>query len=352
MHRALSLVVLAFAVMAVPALAQVTFEPPTACGNVYPIGLGSGTGPEGVRWNGASGTFNFPVADNIANNAGFPTQGSQYLRVTQNGPFAVGLGLCATGSQVGSSLPPIASNVNQVYVPIPSGGNIPFLSFEWDWYNAEGGPTATFNDGCAIDVIDSANNVLQAIVAADSSCTTGPLSDTGGACAGTFGPETGANSGVELVNITGPLPAGSAFVRISAWNGGDNAVSGDCVVDNFQFGPPCLLTISGVNVGPNYVISIANSNCNPFALTYTCITVLPTTVGWFFGIDPSIGEILAQVNSGVPPFIQVLDAAGNSLFSATLPFNGPLGIPLNGVTVYLDALFVPTPATPATSVTI
>jgi hypothetical protein len=347
MHRVsvyASLVVLALVTGTVSAQVNFDVQAPT-CTNIFPIGIGALGDPEGVSWNG----IGFLSAVSPPNTIGMPTTGNQFLRVAGNGPLNTAIGTCPTISPtVITSQGPVGGNTNIVWIPVPAAA--PFLSFDWDWYNAEGGTTATFNDGCRIDLVDAVDNVLTNLVCVDSGNTTvGFGVDNTGTCI-SFGPEVGANNAPET--FAGVPAAGSAFIRVASWNGGDNAVSSHCVVDNVAFAPPCLLTISGVNVGPSYSISIANSNCNPFALTYTCITVLPTTIGWFFGIDPSIGEILSQVNSGVPPFIQVLDASGNSLFVATLPFNGPLGIPINGVTVYLDALFVPTTATPPTSVTI
>jgi hypothetical protein len=344
----------ALAMLATPVVAQADFEAaagatPT-CANIYPTGCGTTGGPENVSWNGIG--FGFPRTDATANGCGFPCNGSQYLRVVGNGPIVPtpGFGVCPQLGGIGSQ-GPIPSVATLVWIPIPNGGNVPQLSFCWDWYNAEGGLSSTFNDGCRIDIVDASCNVLQNLICVDTQDTSGPCSDSMGGCF-SFGPEVGAatgfTNGVENFNMVGPLIAGAAFLQIGAWNAGDNAVSGHCVIDNVAFAPPCLLSITGTQVGPDYTIAIKNTNCNPGAFTYTSLTVLPCTIGWFFGIDPSIGEILSQVTSGVPPFIQFLDGAGNSCFSITLlNTTGPLGISISGVTVYLDAFFVPTPATNA-----
>lgn len=74
----------------------------------------------------------------------------------------------------------------------------------------------------------------------------------------------------------------------------------------------------------------------PSAVALTILTVLPGSFpnGPFFGISPTVTEIVLQASSGAPPFVVLLDAAGGSTFGPLL--NAP-PITLYGVSLALDA---------------
>ena len=73
----------------------------------------------------------------------------------------------------------------------------------------------------------------------------------------------------------------------------------------------------------------------PGDLAFTALTLLPGAFpnGWFFGLDPTVPDLLAQWTSGSPLFLAWLDAAGEH----TLAVPGlPPGVPVQGVAVDLD----------------
>lgn len=68
---------------------------------------------------------------------------------------------------------------------------------------------------------------------------------------------------------------------------------------------------------------------------FTALTVLPGAFpnGWFFGLDPALGDLLGFAASGHPAFIGRLDGTGGHDYAA---FGLPPGVPLQGVGLDLD----------------
>jgi hypothetical protein len=83
-------------------------------------------------------------------------------------------------------------------------------------------------------------------------------------------------------------------------------------------------------------LRIRNASGPPNAVAITVLTVFPGSYpnGLFFGIDPTFTEIVLQASAGTPPFVNVLDADGNSTFGPVL---GAPPITLYGVSLALNA---------------
>ncbi len=90
----------------------------------------------------------------------------------------------------------------------------------------------------------------------------------------------------------------------------------------------------------------ANTACVSFFTIYQ--GTFPN--GPFFGLDPSLTEISLQLGVGAPPFINILDANGESSFG---PLTGaPSGLTLYGVSLALNGFLQFGALTPPTSFTI
>lgn len=98
--------------------------------------------------------------------------------------------------------------------------------------------------------------------------------------------------------------------------------------------PPFCLDMDAPN-GPGS-IRIRNRFGPPNAVAFTVLTLTAGTYpsAPFFGISPSVTEIVLQIASGVPPFVNVLDADGHSTFG---PLLGAPTLTLYGVTFVVDA---------------
>lgn len=68
---------------------------------------------------------------------------------------------------------------------------------------------------------------------------------------------------------------------------------------------------------------------------FTAFTIVPGAFpnGWFFGLDPALGDVLGFLQSGHPLFVGALDAAGAHTFDV---WGLPIGLPLQAVAVELD----------------
>ncbi|MFO1055198.1 MAG: hypothetical protein U1F36_23515 [Planctomycetota bacterium] len=73
----------------------------------------------------------------------------------------------------------------------------------------------------------------------------------------------------------------------------------------------------------------------PGDVYFTALTVVPGAFpsGWFFGLDPSLGELGGLFASGHPAFLGRLDDRGANSFTVS---GLPLGIPLQGVSLDFD----------------
>jgi hypothetical protein len=265
----------------------------------------------------------------VSNGAGMPCGGLQYARIDAFNPGA--LNPPAGGPQPADGL------VNELYIPIPAGAQTVTLC--WDFYNAEGGPTMNFNDGMAIEIVPAAcGPAISTIVYADTFTALGggiDLSSTG--CA-SLAPEV-APAGPQTAGPIG-LITSAAFIRVKVWNGGDNSALSTGLIDEvtFTFAPTCTLTITAP-FGPGS-ISVITSGCAPGDSFALAVTLSPGIfpLGWFFGVDIALGDLMGQVNTGFP-FSGVLDGTGGTGF--TLGAFVPSGLTVFAVT----ATFTPGSAT-------
>jgi hypothetical protein len=205
-----------------------------------PVPLGAGGDCEGVSWNGLG-----LVTVDTANGCGFPTSGQAYLRIAAHGPEATQPGI-----------PPAALSgaAAVAWIPVPAGATA--VSFDWDFYNAEGA-SAPFNDGMLLDVLDAAGTRLLLLAFADTTSPLGTCTDGGGCGSGALGIDLAA-PGPEAVTAAA-LPAGAARLRVAVWNGTDNLFPSHGVLDDVVFAlPPAtypgtgedLVLLSAVVPGP------------------------------------------------------------------------------------------------------
>jgi hypothetical protein len=282
------------------ALSQVTFEAPLSCAaGTYPAPCGAAGGLENVsRDANATGLV---TVDNLPNGAGFPSQGAAYGRIQAFGPSGAGGG-------------------NHMYIPIPAGSAT--ISFEWDFYDAEGGQSG-FNDGMQVDVLSGCGgaSLAQLVYIDDNTFVPGNLSDTTGGC-GSFATEQSPIGVNSVFNV--PLPVGAALLQVSVWNGGDNAVASHGVIDNVCFvgcvpppPPNCILHFSSP-LGPGS-LKIDNTPCPAIAFQSYQIGVtfsqgaFPT--GWFFGLDITLADLYNQHGPAFGGILWgALDGVGASSF--------------------------------------
>ncbi len=319
----LALSVLACVALASAGLAQATFDPQgPPCAYLFPVGCGAAGDIEGISWNG----LGISTVD-TANGAGFPCGGPQYGRVVANGPYAVPAG--------GPMPEPLPGVTNQLYIPIPPAAIGSTVTLCWDFYNAEGGPTATFNDGMSIDIVGApCGPSIFNLAYADTYTPAGPGTDASPCGSGAL---ERLVAGPEFVGPITVFP-GDAYIRVTVWNGGDNAVSSHGVIDEVCFaGIPCvaycLLGFSSP-LGPGS-LAITNTTCPP-AAGYSFIMPLTVTAGafpagWLGGIDISWTDLMIEFAYGFP-FTGTLDGTGGSLFS--IPAGVPSGLTLYGNTLH------------------
>ena len=131
-----------------------------------------------------------------------------------------------------------------------------------------------------------------------------------------------------LPSVTFNATAGATYsLRVGGWNSGDQ---GDFHV---TVRPEFTLLIDSPN-GPG-TIRIANRAGAPGAVYYTALTLTNDGFpnGWFYGVSPSLLELVLQLTASAP-FVGILDASGDSTFNF-----GP-GLPpltIYGVTVQFGA---------------
>jgi hypothetical protein len=125
--------------------------------------------------------------------------------------------------------------------------------------------------------------------------------------------------------------AGVAYlVRVSSW--GTSEVTEGAF--RLEVDPDFCLFMDAPS-GPGS-LRIRNVSGPPNTVAVTVLTVFPGNypAGLFFGIDPTFTEIILQASAGTPPFINVLDADGNSTFG---PILGAPPLTLYGVSLALNA---------------
>lgn len=150
-------------------------------------------------------------------------------------------------------------------------------------------------------------------------------------------------SGVEFAATEGT----TYTIRVSSFSIGSNFTEGSFYLTI----KPRFVLAMDAPLGPG---SIRIRNCSGPANT-ACVsffTIFQGTFpnGPFFGLDPSLTEISLQLGVGAPPFVNILDANGNSSFGP-LP-GAPSGLTLYGVSLALNGFLQFGPLTPPTSFTI
>jgi hypothetical protein len=292
-------------------------NPAQACDGVVSNNLGAG-----------SGVTN-------ATTCGFPVSGLQYLSLTAAGPVA---------SNPGGPLPrPVSGNATEVRIPIPAGSSI--VSLSWNFFNAEGSPQTTFNDGVSIDIVDASGAAVANLAYADTNTA---LSGSACSIAGEIAP-----AGVKAVFVSLPASMPScSYVSIAVWNGGDNSYSSKALIDNVAFdssaagcavpcipvgGAPSLAASSPFGIPGSLLVSM---NALPAGGTYLlAVTFNAGTYpnGWFYGLDIPISDLGAQINAGFP-FSGPISSAACSLGQASI---GPFFGAPTGLTFYAVAVAVP-----------
>jgi hypothetical protein len=304
--------------------AQINFETaPGLCGPaVFAVGCGATGGLEGCSWNGVNGDGTPSVGAHVTSGG---CSGTKCARIWAHGPFFSPIG--------GPSPEPGPGQTVLFFIPIPAGTTT--VSFCWDFYNQEGGPQPSFNDGVSIDLVGSAcGPSIGNLVYAD---TATPLSGGTDSSACGIGSPDVLGPGFQSF---GPAPCGgAAFIRVSCWNGGDTNFTSSAKIDNICFNscqPPCVLQFSAPS-GPGS-ISVVNTPCASAAgRNYLTVATIGTGAypnGWFFGVDIGLSTILDQLSSG-PPFSGVLTSVGSSSFS--LPAGIPSGLTVTSVTTHWTA---------------
>lgn len=347
-------VMVVVALAATCATAQVTFDlSANVCTN-FPVGCdGTGLGdPEGVACNGvnAGGWTYGAVVDNVSNGFGFPVSGAGYARVRGAGPTVAPY----YSVPLGGPAPEPAPAAVQMTIPIPAGSD--WVTFYYQYVSNECVNDTTYNDGFAVEVVDSACSVISStILYADTSIATVPRgavevgncpNNGGSFCAG--GERTIVwNAPLSIAASLGAYPVGSVL-RVKVWNAGDNGFSSTAMFDEFVFGtgptppappvppPDCILHITGP-LGPGS-IQITNTQCpaqigNNYIFAVTFLPgVFPN--GWWYGLDIAFTDLVAQYLAGFP-FVGALDGAGSSNL-------GPIGGLPSGFTLWaVTAQFTP-----------
>ncbi|HYC77170.1 MAG TPA: hypothetical protein VEI02_06030, partial [Planctomycetota bacterium] len=249
------------------------------------------------------------VTASAAPSCGMPTSGTQYARLLAGANIDIPGG--------GTIARPLAANVSEVRVAIPTGAS--HVSFDYSFNNAEG-TQGTYIDGYDVAVVDSTGALLFQCVKGDAS--TAPV--------GCSGPAH-FNSGMPAA------PAG-AYLSLVCFNSLDTSVDSILLVDSICFvGRPRLTFSAPLGAG-----SLASRiDCaNPFDFVLMPVTLAPGAFpfGAFYGVDISLLDLFAQVGGGAP-FFTTTDAKGVYEF-------GPIpGLP-SGLTIYatvLDGLTSPNP---------
>jgi hypothetical protein len=120
---------------------------------------------------------------------------------------------------------------------------------------------------------------------------------------------------------------------VGAGSAGATSWNLDRVALNFRTLGPGLLLYRPSGEGS---LAISNLGCTPTGSGFTILTLNTAEFGqgWFFGVAPSLNEIVVQTTLG-PPFTNVFDFGGGTFFTAG--FFVPGGISLAAVTLDLGS---------------
>jgi hypothetical protein len=242
---------------------------------------------------------------------GFPTNGTQYVVLTLNGPAYQPPLNQAFNPPIGGPFPrPIPQLVTELRIPIPNGATS--ITMDWEFFNRECANTS-FYDGASIDVVNSSGGLVANLLYVDTLSPESACSVGTDYCGLTMG-ET-APAGPNTLNAALPPLAGCEYVSIAAWNGGDNGFPGMFYVDNVVFNalpPACPVPCIVLSPGPPTLSmsSPSGSGCVQVDLTnmpaagfYFLAATLQQGAfpnGWFFGIDIGFPELQNEINTGFP----------------------------------------------------
>jgi hypothetical protein len=317
----------------------------------YPLGplpTDPSLGCEGVAGNGLGLAQAPQGATAVTNTAscGFPTVGTQYLRIAGNGQAG---GWVPT---VGGPFPrPAPATVSEVRIPIPVGATS--ISFDWEFFNREcaGVPPAnTFYDGMSIDVVTFGGGLIQNLVFADTTSPEGACSIGTDYCQGAMA-ETFPN-GANQFTAALPTLTGCEYVSVVAWNGNDNSYPPLVYLDNITFdsaAAPCAVPCFVVGGGSPSLgfsspsgtgcILVTMQNMPAGGIYYMPVIFNAGNYpnGWFHGIDPTFQDLANTIAFGYP-FIGPI--GGTPCTPGGVTIGEFCGVP-SGLTIYAVSLGFP-----------
>ena len=304
-----SLTILAAAACAAVAAGQASFE----CAPVGPL-----PGDPAANCEGVASDNQVPSTGVSATaSCGFPTQGLP--------GSARDRGRLGAESAAGRPIPrPIAAAASEVGSHSVGATQV---SFDWEFFNSEGTPSASFNDGMSIDVVGPAGNLVGSLIYADTNTPAGTCVHASG---GTERAPAGAPQ-----NLLAALPPHTPCdcISVVVWNGGDNAVASRGGVDNVLFDSVVrAVAVPCFGVLPALVFSSpggfgclqANLSGLPAGGTYFLAATLNPPPGWLYGVNIGILELAGQINAGYP-FSGPLSTGGCRGRGAEAPFCPAVG---------------------------
>ncbi|NRA97133.1 MAG: hypothetical protein HRU14_13085 [Planctomycetes bacterium] len=343
--RSLCGVTLLFLSSLVPAQIQLSFEGSAAGASI----TGS---PDAEGWSSIGGTVTVVPFGAIAGpTSQFPTDQPQWCIIRSAGA----VGSLAT-TQGGPAPYPIASGTsgmvrNSVTVPFASPGQQVTLSFDFNYVSQECAQATTFNDWCAVDLVDPATglSVLSALYRDTWSIelVSGAVTpdETGvvpiGACTGGALEENlpGTSHSVSVV-IPAALHGSTLNFEAHVADSGDGSFSGFLYLDNVQIQggmappPPMTSTITTVAGAHTYSVDApATAVTGNYYELYTLVSLnpaVPTGSGAFLGmhLDAFMAGIFSQPLGAEPFHVQMT----GSTYSWG-PFTLPPGLSIDWLTV-------------------
>lgn len=255
---------------------------------------------------------------------------------TDGGTWAYVIGDTGSTNPAGGPLPAVTDPAfDAMAIGIPYGTIA--IALDWEFICAEG-PQLPFNDAMSIDVISPTGTLVGNLMYADTFTDFIPGTmatyNYGSGCIaipGTPVMPSGKKSAAAVFVGNGgesTIPPGS-YLSISCRNGSDTQFTSTANVDNIRFVTRNVTLEMSAPTGAGS-FRLGTRFGQPGALVFRGLTVgsIPTTPGWFYGIDIGLGDIAAQFGAGYP-FVAFLDGNGEDFFTLT---SGVVpGIPLVGV---------------------
>jgi hypothetical protein len=269
-----------------------------------------------------------------ASTCAFPVSGSKYLALFASGPVTAPAG--------GPLARPVSANATELRIPVPAGSTL--ISLSWDFFNAEGGPQANYNDGMSIDIVDPSGAIVGNLAYADTN------SALAGSACGIAGEIAPAGPKTLYAALPGMIPC--CYLSIAVWNGGDNTLPSRLLIDNVVFDsslPACpvpCLTVAGIpalvasspsGIAGSILVSMSSLPPGGTYLLAATLTAGAYPNGWFYGIDIPVSELGILINAGAP-FSGPISTAGCTSGEASI---GPIFGAPSALTLYMVALAVP-----------